>query len=171
MIGRRSIERPEEGHALNVIPVEVRDEDVRERRYAARLGVGLQLMAKQPEAGAAIENIELVAEAHLYAGGVTSVAHISGLRSRRRSTDSPELDPHPPSFPLYVVAEITSSDAAREASIVSLVPKVMLGLQKAAFLSSDGCRGARLVLPTGTRGLVSKYFELRPAVRANGCPL
>ena len=54
----------------------------------------LQLLAEHAESGAAIEDVDLVAEAHFDAGGVASVAHVLGLWGRRRTAHAPELDPH-----------------------------------------------------------------------------
>src|SRR5262245_60327855 len=88
------IQRPEKGNTLDVIPVEVRNEDVRRDRLSIRFA--LELLAERAKAGTAIKNIEVVAETHLHAGGVSPVAQVPGLRSWRRPAHSPELDPHAP---------------------------------------------------------------------------
>src|SRR5262249_157014 len=93
MVWRQTIQRSEEGHALDMIPVEVRDEHVREDCLAVRRA--LQMPAQHSKARSAVEDVEAVAEPHLDTGGVASVAHVPGLRSGRRTAHSPELDPHP----------------------------------------------------------------------------
>src|SRR5580700_7679136 len=54
------VERAEERHALNVVPVKVGDEDVGREGLLAELA--LQFVAEAAKAGATIENIDLVAE-------------------------------------------------------------------------------------------------------------
>ena len=54
----------------------------------------LQLLAEHAESGAAIEDVDAVAEAHFDAGGVASITHILGLWGRRRTANAPELNPH-----------------------------------------------------------------------------
>ena len=115
------IERAEEGDALDVVPVKVRNEDV--GRDGLAVGLAFQLLAEATEAGTAVENIKILAEADFHAGSVSSVAQVPGLRGGRRSAHSPELDPHTPSFH-KLWAERSSSDAGCPPSIVSLVPMV-----------------------------------------------
>src|SRR5579871_5545450 len=114
------IERAKERDALDVVPVEVRNEDVREQRLV--LEFALELVPEDPEPGAAIEDVEVVAEAHFDAGGVASVAQVLGLGRGRRPAHSQNLTrmlPRSPDFGL----KIESSDAATAPSIVSLVPR------------------------------------------------
>ena len=54
----------------------------------------LKLVTQHAQAGAAIEDVELVAEAHLDTGSVPSIAEILGLRSGGRPAHSPELEMH-----------------------------------------------------------------------------
>ncbi len=75
-----------------MIPVEVRHEDVRRERLVAELA--LQLLAEDAEAGAAVEDVDAVAEADFDAGGVASVAHVFGLWCGGGTTHAPKLDPH-----------------------------------------------------------------------------
>src|SRR5258708_7132759 len=90
------VQRSKKRNSLNMVPVEVRDENVRRDRFPVRLT--LQLLPEAAEARSAIKNIEVIAEAHLDARGVPSIAQVPGLRSRRRPAHSPELDPHIPPF-------------------------------------------------------------------------
>src|SRR5579863_272853 len=88
------IERTEEWDSLNVIPVEMGDEHVsRDRMTVELVPEGL---SQHAEAGAAVENIQAVPDAHFHAGSIAPIAHIFGLRSRCRSANSPELNTHRP---------------------------------------------------------------------------
>ena len=86
------VERAEERDALDVVPVKMRDEDVGANRFALR--VALQLLPERAQSGAAVEDVEVVAEANFDAGGVASVAQVVGLGSRRGSAYAPELNSH-----------------------------------------------------------------------------
>src|SRR3984957_7769374 len=54
----------------------------------------LHLSAENAESGAAVEDVDAVAEAHFDAGGIASIAHVLGLWGRRRTAYAPELNPH-----------------------------------------------------------------------------
>jgi hypothetical protein len=77
---------------LNVVPMKVGDENV--SRYGAVAEFAFQLMAQDTKAGAAIEDVYLVAEAQLDAGGISSVAHVFGLWRGSRSPHTPKSNPH-----------------------------------------------------------------------------
>jgi len=89
---RIGIQRPEERHALNVVPMKMRNENVRGKRTVAEFA--LQLPAEHAKAGAAIEDVNAVADAYFDAGGVPSIAHVFGLWSGCGTPYSPELNPH-----------------------------------------------------------------------------
>src|ERR1700693_1988394 len=72
--------------------MKVRDEDVGGNWPVAEFS--LQLLAEHAESGAAVEDVDAVAEAHFDAGGVASIAHVLGLWGRRRTAYAPELNPH-----------------------------------------------------------------------------
>ncbi len=79
-----------------MIPVKVRDEDVRAERTVAELA--FQSVAEHTKAGAAVENINLVSDAHFYAGGVASIAQVLGLWSGRGAAHAPKLNLHKPRY-------------------------------------------------------------------------
>ena len=54
----------------------------------------LQLLAEHAESGAAIEDVDALAETNFDAGSITSVAHVLGLWSWGGTAHPPELDPH-----------------------------------------------------------------------------
>src|SRR5271155_1186285 len=89
---RVGIQRTEKRHALNVVPVKVRNEDVRGKRLFPKLT--LQLLAEHAESRTAIEDVDALTDTHLHAGGIASIAHVLGLWSGRRTANAPELDPH-----------------------------------------------------------------------------
>ena len=59
------VERAKERHALDVIPVKVGDEDMGTERSIAELA--LQRVAEHTESRAAVEDVNLVCDAHFYA--------------------------------------------------------------------------------------------------------
>ncbi len=89
---RIHIQRAEEGHALNMVPMKVRDEDVGGKGAVAEFA--LQLLSEDAESGAAVKDVDAVTESHFNAGGVAPIAHILGLWSWRGTTHAPELNPH-----------------------------------------------------------------------------
>src|ERR1700683_1688046 len=89
---RVGIQRTEERHPLNVIPMKVRDEDVGGKWLVAEFS--LQLLAEHAESGAAVEDVDAVAEGDFCAGGVAFIAHVLVLWGRRRTAYAPELNPH-----------------------------------------------------------------------------
>src|SRR5580700_2605905 len=89
---RVGIQRTEERHALNMVPMKVRNKDVSRKRLFPKFT--LQLLAQNAESCAAIEDVDAVAETHLDAGGVASIAHVLGLWGGRGTANAPELDPH-----------------------------------------------------------------------------
>lgn len=80
-VGRVFVEWPEEGDALDVVPVEMRHENV--SGYRLVLEFGIQLATECADSRAAIENVDGVSGANLDAGGVASITKIFRLRSRR----------------------------------------------------------------------------------------
>ena len=66
------VEGAEERHALDVVPVEMRNENVRGK--GTRTEFVAQFAAQHAEAGAAIEDVNLISDANFDAGGVASVA-------------------------------------------------------------------------------------------------
>src|SRR5579871_926155 len=86
------VERAEERHALNVVPVEMRHE------HMCLIGplseFTLERLAEDAEAGATVENVNAIAETHFDARSVAAVAHVLGLWSGRGATHSPEFDSH-----------------------------------------------------------------------------
>jgi hypothetical protein len=86
------VERSEEGNALNVVPVKVRNEDVGPDRLVR--GVALELLPERTQSGATVEDVEVIAEANFDAGGVASIAQVVGLGSRRGPAYTPELNTH-----------------------------------------------------------------------------
>src|SRR5579872_2916506 len=88
------VQRAKERHALDVIPVEMRNENVGGKRAIAELA--LQFLAKHTKAGAAIEDVDLISDAHFHAGGVASVAQVLGLWSGRGAAHAPKLNLHKP---------------------------------------------------------------------------
>src|SRR5207247_2974658 len=75
------VERPEERDTLNMVPVKVRKKDVRVKRTVIKLVD--QLFPQNAEAGAAVEDVEVAADAHLDAGCVPAIAKIFRLRRGR----------------------------------------------------------------------------------------
>src|ERR1700682_729112 len=68
------IKRSKKRDALNVVPVEVRQENMRgDRSAVAFLN---QLLAQVKEAGAAVKDVNMPSDAPLYAGGVAAVAQV-----------------------------------------------------------------------------------------------
>ncbi len=72
--------------------MKVGDENMGGERPIAELA--LQLLAQDAEAGAAVEDVDLIPQAHFDAGGVAPVAHVFGLWRGRGTTNAPELNPH-----------------------------------------------------------------------------
>ena len=68
------IQRAEERESLDMVPVKVGDEDVRENFAAYELLA--ELLAESAESGPAIEDIKVVAESNLDTGGIASVAQV-----------------------------------------------------------------------------------------------
>src|SRR5579885_22914 len=93
---RTFVERAKEWHALDVVPVKVRDENVGGERALTELAV--QFVSKHPESGATIEDVNLVSDAHLHARGVAPVAQILGLWSGRRAAYAPKSNLHKPRY-------------------------------------------------------------------------
>jgi hypothetical protein len=70
----------------------MRNEDVGTNRFA--LGVTLQLLPEPAQSSAAVEDVEVVAKANFDAGGVSPIAQVVGLGSRRGPAYAPELNTH-----------------------------------------------------------------------------
>jgi hypothetical protein len=111
------VKRTKERQPLYVIPMEVRNENMSGNWTPVELVS--QRLSQNPKAGTTIEDVEIVPDAHFHAGGIASIAHIFGLRSRRRPANSPELDPHKPPQPM--MAKLSSSAAPSNPSIHSVV--------------------------------------------------
>ncbi len=75
-----------------MIPMKVGNEDVRGKWTVTKFI--LQLLAKHAETGAAIENVNALAQPYLHAGGVASIPHVLGLWSWRGTAYAPELNAH-----------------------------------------------------------------------------
>src|SRR5438270_14072497 len=86
------IQRAKERDALNVVPMEVRNEDVSRKRALGELA--FQLVAQDAKAGAAVENVDVVAKTHFNAGSIASIAQVLGLWSGRRAAHTPKLQSH-----------------------------------------------------------------------------
>src|SRR5579863_8437751 len=111
------VKRTEERNALNVIPMKMGDENVGGNRGSIEFVA--QRLPQNPEAGATIKYVKLIANAHFHAGSVAAVAHIFRLRSGRRPPNSPELNPH--MSPRWMLAKLPSSASWSNPSIHSLV--------------------------------------------------
>jgi hypothetical protein len=68
---RLVVKRAKKRDSLNMVPVEMGDENVGGNRTLARLAA--ELMSQSSEAGAAIENKEATAEAHLDTGSIAAI--------------------------------------------------------------------------------------------------
>src|SRR5437868_12644382 len=88
VILRRIIERSEERYTLEVVPVEVRDEDVRVKGFSGELLA--ELLAEVAESGSAIQYVDVTVDPHFDAGSVAAVAHVIELGSGRRTANTPE---------------------------------------------------------------------------------
>src|ERR1700693_1676551 len=86
------VERAEKRHALDVVPVEMRNEDMGGEWPVAELT--FQFVTQHAKAGAAVEDVDLIAQTHFDAGGVASVAQVLGLWSGRGAAYAPKLDSH-----------------------------------------------------------------------------
>lgn len=86
------IQRLKKWDALNVIPVEMRE------KHVGIDGIGVALcheaLAQISETGSAIKHVDVVIDANLHAGGVSTVLHVLQLRRWSRSTHTPESDFH-----------------------------------------------------------------------------
>ena len=88
------VQGTEEGHPLDVIPVEMRNENMCGKGAVAELA--FQFAAEHTEAGAAVEDVNLISDAHFDAGGIASVAQVLGLWSGRGAAHAPKLNLHKP---------------------------------------------------------------------------
>src|SRR5271166_3336891 len=86
------VERSKKRQPLNVVPVEVRNEDMSGNRLAVELAA--EGLSQNAETGAAVEDVDLVSQAYFDAGGIPSIAHVFRLRRRGGPAYAPELDPH-----------------------------------------------------------------------------
>src|SRR5271170_2097654 len=86
----------EEREALNVVPVIVGDQDVGFDSAVAlpsrpAIVLRVQVIAKRPQAGAAVQNeVRAVLDRKFQAGGVSAVAPRIALERRRRAAHSPK---------------------------------------------------------------------------------
>src|SRR5580692_2665804 len=111
------VERTKERNSLNVVPMKMGDENMSRNRLAIELVA--HGLSKDAKAGAAVEDIKAVSNAHLDAGSITSIAHIFRLGSRRGSANSPELNTHTSSCDCW--AKLPSSAVPPNPSIHSVV--------------------------------------------------
>ena len=58
--------------------------------------LGDEALAEIAESGAAIEDVDVVVDAHFDAGGVSAIAHVLPLRGGSGAANSPESDLHAP---------------------------------------------------------------------------
>ncbi len=124
---RIGIKRTEKRHALNVVPMKMGDEDVGGKGAVSEFT--LQLLAEYAETGAAIEDVNAIAETHFDAGGIAPVTHVFGLWSGGGTAHAPELDPHvlttAPRPGCWIIPYIfISSDEGLRPSIAGLVRAV-----------------------------------------------
>src|SRR5262249_25901126 len=73
------IQRREEGNALNVVPMKVREENVRVERLA--VGFLLQLLAQIAKPGATVKDVDVPIDAHFHAGSIAAITQVFRLRS------------------------------------------------------------------------------------------
>ena len=64
--------------------------------------LAFEFVAEHTKSGAAVEDVNLVSNAHFYAGGVASIAHVLGLWSGRGTAYAPKLHSHVSSTPAQV---------------------------------------------------------------------
>ena len=86
------VQRTKKGHALDVVPVKVRNENV--SRESALAELALERVAEHAKSGAAIEDEYTVADPHFDARRVAAVPHVLELWRGRRTAYAPELDAH-----------------------------------------------------------------------------
>src|SRR6185312_5880074 len=86
------VEGPKERNTLNVVPMKVRNKNVRVHGVAVRLP--LQMLSQRAKAGAAVKNISPLARPYFDARGISSIAEVLLLRSWSRASDAPELNQH-----------------------------------------------------------------------------
>ena len=86
------IQRTEKRHALDVVPMKVRYEDMRSEGAVDEFA--LQRVSQHAEAGAAVEDEDAISQTHLDAGGISPVAQVLGLWSGRGAAHAPKLDSH-----------------------------------------------------------------------------
>src|ERR1700730_463991 len=128
-----------------MVPMKVRDKNVRGKRPVAEFA--LQLLAEHAEPRAAIEDINSLAHPHFDTGGIPSIAHVLGLWGRRGTAYAPELNPHRlvsapgPNRLVFLV----SSDAGWSASIAAMVHPLFSQPIRAIrrLLRDRGQRGVR----------------------------
>jgi hypothetical protein len=78
--------------ALNMIPMKMGEEYM--RIDGAGTPLGHQALAEVPEPGSAVEDVDVVVDPDLDAGGVSAVLHVFQLRGRSGASNAPELDLH-----------------------------------------------------------------------------
>jgi hypothetical protein len=88
------VERAEERDTLDVVPMEMRDEDVRLYGRLGRVRELGEMLAENTKSGTAVENEQTAGDAYLDAGGVAAVPKVLFLRSWRRTAYSPEFHMH-----------------------------------------------------------------------------
>ena len=86
------VQGPEKWHALNVVPVEMRNKNMRGKRPVGELA--FEFVPQYAEAGAAIEDVDLISQTHFDAGGIAPIAQVLGLWSGRGAAYAPKLNSH-----------------------------------------------------------------------------
>ena len=76
--------------------MEVGYEDMRIQRTAFKFTA--KLLPQNAKAGATVEDENVIAVAHLHAGGVASIAQVLGLWSGRGAAHAPKLNLHKPRY-------------------------------------------------------------------------
>src|ERR1041385_984905 len=89
---RLFIQRAKERKALDVVPMEVRDKNMRDDGPVYEFFA--QVVSKIAEAGAAVKDVNLLADTYFDAGGIASIAHVFRLRSWSGPADAPKFDAH-----------------------------------------------------------------------------
>src|SRR5262249_36471486 len=150
------IQRREEGNALNVVPMKVREENVRVERLA--VGFLLQLLAQIAKPGATVKDVDVPIDAHFHAGSIAAITQVFRLRSGCRTAHAPESDQHHCTFgriflPLRAPGELRRDIHSCEEGL--RVAKVYPNRRPAATICGNQMctlRGERRTCPSGQPG-------------------
>ena len=108
------IKRPKKWDALDVIPMEVRNKNV--RSDGAIFEFAMQLLSQRAKTSTAIEDENAVPNSHFNAGSITAITQVFRLRSWYGPSNSPELDAH-----RFRRDNLSSCNVRVDPSILSLV--------------------------------------------------